>query len=69
MEWINNGQMTLEEELQLEAVIRYIQQSQDHEEHRALCVQLLRHSWKRDKLMKSAVHHIAKLEADAIAHE
>ena len=66
MEWINNGQMTLEEELQLEAVIRYIQQSQDHEEYRAICVQLLRHSWKRDKLMKSAVHHIAKLEAEAI---
>ena len=66
MEWINKGQMTLEEELQLEAVIRYIQQSQDHEEYRALCVQLLRHSWKRDKLMKSAVNHIAQLESDAI---
>ena len=69
MQWINDGLMTLEEELQLEAVIRYIQHSQDHEENRELCVQLLRHSWKRDKLMKSAVQHIAKLEGDAIASQ
>ena len=68
MEWMIVTQ-SIEEELQLERMVREIQHCNDLEALSQLCVAMARQQWHQSKLLKQAVGHIASLDATLSCQE
>jgi hypothetical protein len=54
---------SLEEELALEQNVRDVQNCDDEDALKSLCVSLVRTNWHQAKLLKQAVGHIGELDA------
>ena len=54
---------SLEEELELERNVRDVQNCNDEDALKSLCVSLVRTNWHQAKLLKQAVGHIGELDA------
>lgn len=58
-------EQTLETELSLEKAVREIENAEDVEQIKKLCVSLTRQNWHYRQMMKQAVMHVAELETSA----
>jgi exonuclease VII small subunit len=58
-------EQTLETELSLEKAVREIENAEDVEQIKRLCVSLTRQNWHYRQMMKQAVMHVAELETSA----
>ena len=54
---------SLHEELEIERSVREVQNCQDEEVLKTLCVSLVRQSWHQGKLLSQAVGRIGELDA------
>lgn len=54
---------SLEEELVLEQNVRDVQNCNDEDALKSLCVSLVRTNWHQAKLLRQAVGHIGELDA------
>ena len=54
---------SLHEELEIERSVREVQNCQDEEVLKTLCVSLVRQSWHQSKLLSQAVGRIGELDA------
>jgi len=60
---------SLEEELELERNVRDVQNCDDEDALKTLCVSLVRTNWHQAKLLKQAVGHIGELDASMVASD
>ena len=54
---------SLEEELALEQNVRDVQNCDDEDALKSLCISLVRTNWHQAKLLRQAVGHIGELDA------
>ena len=60
---------SLEEELELERNVRDVQNCDDEDALKTLCVSLVRTNWHQAKLLRQAVGHIGELDASMVASD
>ena len=56
-------EQSLEEELQLEKIIREIKSCNDKDVLMELCVAMAQQNWHHSKLLRQAVNHIASVDS------
>ena len=60
---------SLEEELELERIVRDVQGCSDDSALKALCVSLVRTNWHQAKLLRLAVGHIGERDASMVSSD